>query len=159
MKKLYLFLFICITASCRLNAQQVYNLVVENATRTVNSPTSGYSQTRIAQFKLTTLTYIRSKAFEQTDTVSSRFLDTQAYYLSEFISLFFDEILKDKKLGENKRKAKVALFMDASLANPLFNDPDDETTKAYVLEGNEITPFSINTDWERAYAAAKSQLK
>lgn len=143
----------------RGTAQEVYNLVLANATRVVNSPTSGFTQTQIAQFKRTALVYMKSKAFEQTDSVPASFLDTQAYYLSEFVTLFFDEILKSKKLSDSKRRERIYLFMDASVSNPLFNDSDEETTMAFIKDGGEITPFSINTDWQRAYAAAKEQLK
>ena len=49
--------------------------------------------------------------------------------------------------------------MVASCSNPLFNDPDKETVNSYINEGNELTPFCLDTDWEKAYAAAKAQLK
>lgn len=139
-------------------AQDIYNLVLENATRIVNSPTSGFTQTQIAQFKRTALVYMKKKAFEQTDSVSAQFLNTQAYYLSEFLSLFFDEILKSKKLPDKKRKERIYLFMDASLSNPLFKDTDEETTMSFIKDGGEITPFCLNTNWQKAYLAAKSQL-
>lgn len=140
-------------------AQEVYNLVLENATRIVNSPTANFTQTRVAQFKLTALVYMKKKAFETKAEVSSELLNTQAYYLSEFLSLFFDELLKDRKATAETRKKVLFLFMDASLSNPLFGDTDEDTTQAYIKEGSEITPFSLDTDWEKAYAAAKSQIK
>lgn len=146
-------------ATTPTKAQEVYNLVLSNAIRVVNSPTSGFAQTQIAQFKRTTLVYIKSKAFEQTDSIPASFLDTQAYYLSEFITLFFDEILKSKKMSDEKKRDRIYLFMDASVSNPLFNDPDEETTMAYIKDSGEITPFSINTDWEKAYAAVKDAIK
>ena len=90
--------------------------------------------------------------------VTDQFLNTQAYYMSEFITLFFDEILKSKKQDCEKKKAKIMLFMDASKSNPLFDDTDTETTDSYILEGNQLTPFSLNTDWPRAYAAAKDNI-
>jgi len=156
--KYVLTLFFALLISLSASAQEVYNLVLANATRTVNSPTSGFTQTQIAQFKRTALVYLKQKAFEQADSVSAAFLDTQAYYLSEFITLFFDEILKSKRLSEEKRKERIVVFMDASVSNPLFNDPDTETTMAFITNGGELTPFCINTDWQKAYAAAKSQL-
>ena len=70
---------------CNLQAaysQEVYDLVLANATRAVNSPTSSYAQTQIAQFKRTALIYLKRKAFEQVKEVPASFLDTQAYYLS-----------------------------------------------------------------------------
>ncbi len=159
MTRLFLILSLTLLFGTRgTHAQDVYNLVLENATRTVNSPTSGYTQTKIAQFKRTALVYLKSKCFETSDTVSVELLNTQAYYMSEFLTLFFDEILKSKKLSEAERKEKVMLFMSASESNPLFNDPDTDTTLSYVTESGELTPFSLDTDWQKAYFAAKSRL-
>lgn len=140
-------------------AQTVYNVVLDNAVRVVNSPTSGFTQVQIAQFKRTALVYLRRKAEGLvTDEAYVKLLDTQAYYLSEFITLFFDEILKSKRLSEQKRKEKILLFMDASVSNPLFDDNDEATTMSFITNGGELTPFCLNTDWQKAYAAAKSQL-
>ena len=136
-----------------LKAQEVYNMVLENATKTVNSPSKSFTQVKIAQFKSTALVYLKKKAFE-----NSKEVNTQAYYLSEFIFLFFTQILKDHKLSDEERRKKIYLFMDASLSNPLFNDPDTETTQSYIKEGSELTPFSLDTDWQKAWHAAKSQL-
>lgn len=156
---LSIFAILFFARAARCQAQDVYNLVLANATRIVNSPTSGFTQTQIAQFKRTALVYMKSKAFEQSDSVSASFLDTQAYFLSEYLTLFFDEILKSKKLSEAERRERIYLFMDASLSNPLFNDPDEETTMAFIKDGGEITPFCLNTDWQKAYAAATAALK
>ena len=62
-------------------------------------------------------------------------------------------------MNEDKRKEKIMLFMDASVSNPMFDDKDQETTMSYINEGGELTPFCLNTDWQKAYAAAKSQTK
>ncbi len=147
-------------AAIPVKAQDVYNFVLENATRIVNTPTSSFTQTRIAQFKRTVLVYMRGKAHEEhPDGVTHNFLNTQAYYLSEFVTLFFDELMKDKGRDEEARKKKILLFMDASISNPLFEDSDEETTYAYINEPEELTPFSLNTDWQKAYYAVMSQLK
>ena len=133
-------------------------MVLENATQTVNSPSKSFTQVKIAQFKSTAFVYLKKKAFENSKEVKEEFLNTQAYYLSEFIFLFFTQILKDHKLSDEERRKKIYLFMDASLSNPLFNDPDTETTQSYIKEGSELTPFSLDTDWQKAWHAAKSQL-
>lgn len=140
-------------------SQEVFNLVLDNATKVVNSPTSGFAQAQIAQFKRTTLLYIKRKAFERTDSVPAKFLNTQAYYMSEFLSLFFNEILKNKKADEEARKSKIMLFMNASAANPLFYDTDKETTMAFINDGGELTPFCLDTDWQKAYLAARENLE
>lgn len=159
MKNWILLLLLWAGSSLNGKAQDVYNMVLESATRIVNSPTSGYTQTQIAQFKRTALVYMKQQAFKKSSTVSADFLNTQAYFLSEYITLFFDEILKSKKLASEKRKERILLFMDASVSNPLFNDPDHETTLSFINDGGEITPFSLDTDWQKAYAAVKDNLK
>ena len=152
-------LFAIFLLSFTANAQDIYNMVLGNATRIVNTPTSPYTQTQIAQFKRTALIYLKSKAFEQTDSVTTQFLDTRAYFFSEYLTLFFDEIIKSKRLSEAKRRARIVLFMETSVANPLFNDPDTETTMAFINAGGEITPFCLNTDWQKAFLAAEERLK
>ncbi len=159
MKHILFFLFLMAATVPSLRAQEVYNYVLANATRTVNSPTCNYTQTQIAQFKRTALIYLKKKAFEQTDSVPSAFLDTQAYYLSEYVTLFFNEIVKTKRLSADKRKERVTLFMDASVSNPLFVDDDQDTTMAFITSGAELTPFCLNTDWQKAYAAVTEELK
>ena len=131
-------------------------MVLDNATRIVNSPTSSFLNTQIAQFKRTALIYIKSKAFERTDSVPAKFLNTQAYYLTEFLNLFFAEMIKIKDLPEKARKQRILRFMDASACNPHYHDPDEETTLSFVENGGEVTPFSLDTDWQKAYLAAKA---
>lgn len=159
--KRFLFVIITIFAinSSTLKAQEVYNLVLNNATRIVNNPTCSYTQIQIAQFKRTALIYMKTKAFEETDSVPSNFLDTQAYYLSEFITLFFNDVVTNKRLSDEKRKERIMMFTDASISNPMFEDTDQETTLAFIKDGGELTPFSIDTDWQKAYTAAIAQLK
>lgn len=144
------------TFSICSQSQEVYDMVLDNATRIVNSPTSSFLNTQIAQFKRTALIYIKSKAFERTDSVPAKFLNTQAYYLTEFLNLFFAEMIKIKDLPEKARKQRILRFMDASACNPLFHDPDEETTLSFVENGGEVTPFSLDTDWQKAYLAAKA---
>ncbi len=156
--RIFVILFTLFTLTTTARCQEVYNLVLENATKVVNSPTSGFAQTQIAQFKRTALIYMKSKAFERTDSVPAVFLNTQAYYMSEFLSLFFNVILKDKKSDASVRKEKILIFMNASAMNPLYNDEDKETTMAFVNDGGELTPFSLDTDWQKAYLAAKENL-
>ena len=159
MKPFFFFFIMLFCHVQTVSSQEVYDLVLANATKAVNSPTSSYTQTQIAQFKRTSLIYLKRKAFEQVKEVPASFLDTQAYYLSEFVTLFFNEILKSKRLDEAKRKERIMLFMEASLSNPLYNDPDEETTISFITNGGEITPFCINTNWQKAYEAATAQLK
>ena len=157
-KSLYVILLFALLPMT-MSAQDVYNYLLDATTNTVNNPASTYTQVRIAQFKRTALVYLKRKAFEQMPEVTEDFLNTQAYYMSEYVALFFDELLKGKKEDDNKRMAKIYLFMDTSKAYPLFDDPDTEVTDSYIIEGNELTPFSLNTDWQKAYGNVKVELE
>ena len=157
-KSLYVILLFALLPMT-MSAQDVYNYLLDTTTNTVNNPTSTYTQVRIAQFKRTALVYLKRKAFETMPEVTEQFLNKQAYYMSEYVALFFDEILKGKKDNEQKRMAKIYLFMDTSKAYPLFDDPDTDMTDSYIIEGNELTPFSLNTDWQKAYGAVKVELE
>ena len=140
------------------NAQEIYKTVYKNAEQIVNDPNSGVTKARIAQFKVSQLTYLYQKAFETMPEVTDRFLDVQAYYLTEFMSLYQAELVKSSKETPEERAKKVMIFLDATVSNPLFGDTDEETIYAYIKEGTELTPFSLDTDWQKALAAVKAQL-
>lgn len=122
-------------------------MALQSATRIVNNPTSNYTVTRVAQFKRTALLYMRSMVVKMAPNTPVSFLDTQAYYLNEFTTAFFSTIIK---LQGNKRKEAIDIFIKASASNPKWNDPDKETAEAFISTG-ELTPFSLDTDWEKAY--------
>ena len=155
MKKIIFFFFLSALPLC-VNAQKVFNLVIQSADRTISDPNSSYAMTQMAQFKKTALVYLRNKAFETQPEVKEAFLDEQEYYLSEFISLYVNELLKTKELTKKEQKEKVKMFMQASSSNPLFNDTNTEVSESFIISGNELTPFSLDTDWEKAFAAAKA---
>ncbi len=77
--KRFLFVIITIFAinSSTLKAQEVYNLVLNNATRIVNNPTCSYTQIQIAQFKRTNHINMKPKAIKETDTEPTNLLETQ----------------------------------------------------------------------------------
>lgn len=140
-------------------AQEIYKIVYQNAEQIINDPNSGITKTKIAQFKVSQLTYLYQKAFETMPEVTDRFLDVQAYYLTEFMALYQAELVNSSKDTPEERAKKVMIFLDATVSNPLFNDTDEETIYAYIKEGTELTPFSLDTDWQKALAAVKAQLK
>lgn len=141
-----------------LQAQQVFNMVLENATKIVNSPTADFTATRIAQFKCTALTYLKSEAFKRKPVVTEQFLNTQAYYLSEYLTLFFNQVVTTRNMSEKARKERIMAFAKASINNPLFNDPDKETTRSYIDNESELTPFSLDTDWQKAFEEVKKEI-
>jgi hypothetical protein len=75
------------------------------------------------------------------------------------MALYQAELVKSSKDTPEERAKKVMIFLDATVSNPLFNDTDEETIYAYIKEGTELTPFSLDTDWQKALAAVKAQIK
>lgn len=136
-------------------AQEVYDMVLQSATRIVNNPASNFTVTRVAQFKRTALLYMRDMVIKNAPDTTALFLDTQAYNLNEFTTEFFSTLLRNQG---NMRKEVINIFMKASSDNPIWNDTDKETAESFIIAG-ELTPFSLDTDWEKAYKQADEQLK
>lgn len=132
-------------------AQEVFNKVMENARQIIDRQTSTFTNTQIAKFKVDELNYMKSKAVDTDSISASDLLDIQSYYMSEFLSLFYTEIVYSTELSTDDRKAKIMLFIQASCACPLFNDTDKETINKYIDGDSQLTPFCLDTDWYKAF--------
>ena len=143
----------------KATAQEVYKMVMQNAQHAVEMPTSSFAQTQIAQFKITALNYMKQKAFDTMPKVTTNFLNTKAYYLSEFITLFFNELMKVKGLKEDKQKRCRMLFVKAANAHPQFKIVEEATAEDSISTGENLIPFPLNTDWEKAYEEVQEKLK
>ena len=71
---------------------------------------------------------------------------------------FIYYVTKARAISTEKRKEVIACYRDASLNNPLFNDNDKERTYCYVNDTKTFTPFSLDTDWEKAYDLMRTSL-
>lgn len=152
--RLILIFILAVASWNTISAQEVYNYVLQSSTRIVDDPTSSFTHTRIAQFKKTALVYLGAKAKDTMPEVTDVFLNEQAYYLSEFVANFLEDVLDDSQRKKSAKKKAILNYINASLMNPLFEDTDVETTEIYLREGDELTPFSLNTDWKKAYHTA-----
>ena len=72
---------------------------------------------------------------------------------------FIYYVTKAPAISTEKRKEVIACYRDASLNNPLFNDNDKERIYCYVNDTKTFTPFSLDTDWEKAYDQATANIK
>ena len=134
----------------KATAQEVYKMAMQNAQHAVEMPTSSFAQTQIAQYKITALNYMKQKAFDTMPEVTTNFLNTKAYYLSEFITLF---------LKEDKQKRCIMLFVKAANAHPQFKIVEEATAEDSISTGESLIPFPLNTDWEKAYEEVQEKLK
>lgn len=154
---LYLLLLV-VSLAGETRAQDIYKTILADAETTMNDESNNIVVRKIATFKYDDLRYIYSKAVEGENEVTYKFLDDQAYYLSLFINSFISDVLLNESLSKSDKKKKINLYIDATGSNPLFNDTDKGLVNAYVNDSkNQYTPFCLDTDWVKAFAAVKSQ--
>lgn len=160
MKKFAIVMALLLSFSLSAGAQDIFKAILSDARKVVNDPGSNAVLKRIAQFKVSDLGYIRDKAFEKSENVPVKFLDDQAYYMNQFVNSFIKDVLVNTSLSKAEKKKRIILFMDASCSNPLYKDTDTDLVNAYVNDSkNQFTPFCLDTDWPKAFAAVQSKLK
>lgn len=159
MKKLFCILSLAILTAMNAGAQSFYKTVRDAATTIVNDPKSRQDQIDVAQFEITVLNYIAAQVSKRGLQKTGFFYDVQAVNLKSFVDDCRLYALKANKISAAKKKQVIDCFKNASLKNPLFKDTDYKTIHVYVNDKNTETPFSIDTDWEKAYDQVSSQIK
>lgn len=159
MKKLLFLLMMFLTVSTTMQAQDIYNFIRENAQKSVNDPKTEPMLRNMNQFKLDALNYMAMKMKQEMPDSTVTFLDNQAYALNNFMNLYMRTVIDNMKQPKAYQVKFIKLFMDASYSNPLFNDEDKELVLSYFSDGSNMTRFSLDTDWRRAYIAAHMELK
>jgi len=142
-KRLYILFLSLFSVSGVTSAQEVFNKVMESAQHILNEPTSTFTNTQIAKFKVDELNYMKGKAMEKDSVAAIDLLDVQSYYMSEFLSMFYTEIIYSTDLSAEDRKAKILLFIQASCACPLFNDTDKEKINILTATHNSLRSVLI----------------
>ena len=159
MKKTFLTLTLLITISTCLNAQQVYIEMRQKAKTVIANPAANATQKNINQFKLNALDYMGMKMREQMPDSSVTFLDKQAYALNHFMLYYIQTLVDNSSQPVAYKERIIKAFVDASISNPLFYDNDKELVLSYFVDGNNLTRFSLDTDWLRAILAVDAILK
>ncbi len=159
MKKIVLILAVALLSYVETNAQTYYNLVRETATKVVNNPNSSQEMIDINQFEITALNYMIAGFLKRGIEHHPYFYDIQAVYLKSFVDDFLGYLIAARKISSTKRKQVVDCFKNASLKCPMFNDNDKRTCQVYMRDANSLTPFSLDTDWDKAYGMASQNIK
>ena len=155
MKKWILSAALLMAANC-LQAQEVFNTLLEKASEVVNTNDVNDYNTKINYFYLTALNYMKTQANPQ-DAAQFKVLDEQALAMQAYVTDFISWMSKTR--DEDLRRQGIQLFIDASAEHPFFNDQDKETTDSFINDSNYITPFSLDTDWMAAHQAVKENLE
>lgn len=159
MKKLLLTGLMLIASLTGMQAQSLYRTVFDNATAVVNNPASSDDAIQINQFKVTALNYMSTMVKKRGLQKDSYFYDSQAVNLASFVTDFQANLEKARTLAPSKRTEILKIYTDASRFNPMFKDPDKEKVNCYVDDRNTLTPFCLDTDWEKAYEQATTLAK
>lgn len=151
MKKLVMVTLFGLVSACPMKAQEVFNQVVSNAKLILEDPNADPYLTSVSQFKYTALQYLCNTAIKRNGgSAEADMLDRQAYAMNNFIMSYLQELAKAQKSTPAAQKNILKKYWRASAENPMFYDEDKETTEAFMSDPKCITPFCLDTDWEKA---------
>ena len=159
MKRLLLLLLLVAGTMGGAYAQEVYTQIRQKAVAQRDDQFGSDVVRQIGHFKVNALDYMARKMKEQMPDSTASFLDKQALAMNNYVSLYVQTLIEMKAQPANYQVKVMKLFIDASVSNPLFNDRDQELVMGYVADGNSLTRFSLDTDWQRALLAVNSELK
>ena len=91
--------------------------------------------------------------------VDGYFYDSQAVNMKSFIDDYRYYKAKATQISEAKFLEVSACYRDASIQNPYFKDTDKEKVNSYLNSPKTKVPFSMDTDWEKAYDQASKNIK
>ena len=159
MKKIILSLLVLMASVASIQAQDLFKTVRDNATKVVNNPSSSDEEIQINQFKVTDLNYLAMMVQKRGLKKDTYFYDSQAVNMTSFITDFQVNLEKARAISPAKRMEIMKIYTDASKFNPLFKDTDKEKVNCYVDDKTTMTPFCLDTDWEKAYDQATTLTK
>lgn len=159
MKKILMTLVLVLATTATVSAQEIFTEVKNMAQESIDNPATAPLVRQISQFKLDALNYMAMKMREAMPDSTAEFLDKEALSLHIFINNYTNALVANGQQPAAHQMKVIKAFMDASYSNPLFNDDDKEMVLAYFNDGNNMTRFSLDTDWRRAVLAAEEAMK
>ena len=119
---------------------------------------------KIALFKVEALTYMNTRYLEVVLDTTTQIpynaiarRDSMAYYMYDYVNLFMKEYNRADKQRDKDKVMKA--FREASINNPLFNDPNREFVLFFFNREDFLTQFSLDTDWVKASAEVRKKLQ
>lgn len=159
MKKLMVVVCLAAMSAVPVSAQSLFETVYKSAVAKVNDANSSSETIDVNQFEVTALNYLQTQVQKRALQKDGYFFDSQAVNLKSFVDDFLFYLNKARAVSADKRKAVINCYREASLQNPLFGDTNKERTYCYVNDTKTFTPFSLDTNWEKAYDQASENIK
>ncbi|MBO1364054.1 hypothetical protein JHU38_09780 [Prevotella sp. A2931] len=148
MKKTIIALVILCTSYTTLQAQKVYNEILQTSTEVAKDKNNDLEKRKVATFKVDALKYMLMKTKELMPDSSMHMVDVQAYAMYCFVNNYITALTKAKK-KKDKELVKT-IYKEATIHCPRFNDMDKELILAYYNNENFLTQFVLDCDWEKA---------
>lgn len=155
MKKVIMFFALTCLFAVNATAQEIYkevNRIMHQAETIKKDAKRGLEERKIATFKADAIFYLISKAAQDAHFTELE-LGKQTNAMIEFVNSYVKRLAKMSKKSD--KDILMARFKNATIQNPLFNDPERDITFAYVDNSKFITQFSIDTNWVKALDAVK----
>ena len=156
MKKILIVLMLFI--GMNVQAQEVFNELRQKNKAIVENPQSNGLVRSISQFKLDALNYLVIKMQEEMPDSSAYFLDSQAIAMNEYVTFYIQKLVQYNEMPTALQEEMTKMFMETSKNHPLFKDKDKEMVLNYYNNGECLTRFSLDTDWERALEIIKKKM-
>lgn len=157
MKKILIVLMLFIGMNAQ--AQEVYNELRKKNKELIENPQTHELVRSISQFKLDALNYLAIKMQEEMPDSSVYFLDRQAFAMNNFVTFYIKKLVEFNEMPQALQTEMTKIFMDTTLNTPLFRDKDRELTLSYYNNGESLTRFSLDTDWEKAYETIEKMME
>lgn len=156
MKKILLVIMLFIGMNTQ--AQEVFNELRQKNKAIVENQQSAGIVRAISQFKLDALNYLVIKMQEEMPDSSVYFLDRQALAMDDFVQFYIKKLVQYNEMPQALQQEMTKMFMEASTP-PLFKDKDKEMVLAYYNSGEALLRFSLDTDWEKAFAYIQKKME
>ena len=103
MKKLFIIVLLLTVTKANINAQEIYDYLLDKSEQVINNPQSNNFDLKVAQFKATAMRYFRKNIIIQEGSISSTWLDEQALALNEFVTNYLVELSQSSNASEETR--------------------------------------------------------
>ena len=155
MKKFFIIALLLTATTTKINAQEIYDYLLDKSEQVINNPESKDFDLKVAQFKNTAMRYFRKNIILQEGSVSSTWLDEQALALNEFVTNFLVELSQNSNSSDETRKKIIMHYCKACTNHTLFKNADKEEAESFISDKGGYTPFCLNTNWVEALAESK----
>ncbi|MCF0198711.1 MAG: hypothetical protein HUK02_05220 [Bacteroidaceae bacterium] len=151
MKKLLLLVLLTIvTSASQLQAQEVFQSIVDNAKLVLDDPNADPFLKNVSTFKFKAMQYMCTTIIRLEGSADGKFLDQQAAAMNDFITHYFSDMAIHQSSNAEKQKAIMTRYWKASIDHPLFKDSNKNVTLEFIKTPGYITPFSLDTNWVEA---------